>query len=203
MAIQERALDVDAVWELARLPEYDGRRLYLIDGELRTMSPVQRKHGNLASLLNYYLQGFVLERDLGEVHTEVGYYIPGDRSTLLAPDLSFVSRARIAGQPEDGFVPLMPDLAVEIASPYDTLSQIRRKAAIYLANGASLVWIVLPTAKGVDVCRSANGARLDIEFVAQSETLSGEDALPGYRLELARLFPIAASNPPAGVSSED
>ena len=83
----------------------------------------------------------------------------------------------------------MPDLAVETASPSESLQQIRRKAAIYLDNGTSLVWIALPDEKGVDICRSSDGARLDIEFVGADGKLSGEDVLPGFELELSRLFP--------------
>ena len=83
----------------------------------------------------------------------------------------------------------MPELAVEIASPSDSLAQLRRKARIYLDNGSLVVWIVLPSENGVDVCRSASGARLDIEFVGADGSLSGEDALPGFELELSRLFP--------------
>ena len=85
----------------------------------------------------------------------------------------------------------MPDLAVEIASPSDSLAHLRRKARIYLDNGSSLVWILLPSHKGVDVCRSAAGSRLDIEFVGQDGVLSGEDVLPGFELALTKLFPVS------------
>lgn len=84
---------------------------------------------------------------------------------------------------------VMPDLAVEIAAPGETLGHLRQKAVAYLRRGTSLVWIVLPSARGVDVCRSASGARLDIEFIGADGALSGEDALPGFELELSRLFP--------------
>ena len=114
---------------------------------------------------------------------------PGDRSTMLAPDVAFISHARLRQQPEDGFISVMPELAVEIASPNDSLAQLRRKAGVYLDKGSSLVWIVLPSQRGVDVCRSAKGARLDIEFVGADGKLSGEDALPGFELEVSRLFP--------------
>ena len=75
------------------------------------------------------------------------------------------------------------------ASPGDSLARLRRKAAIYLEKGARLVWIVLPYQRGVDVCRSAVGARLDIEFVGVDGELSGENVLPGFKLEVSRLFP--------------
>ncbi|MCY4540154.1 MAG: Uma2 family endonuclease [Chloroflexi bacterium] len=190
MTTQERLLDVDAVSELMRQPELADKRFYMIDGVIFEMSPVQRVHSRLASIVDFFLRGYVMSKDLGEVHVELGFYPAGDRSTLLAPDVAFVSHARLSQQPEDGFLSIMPDLAVEIASPSDTLAQLRHKAQIYLDKGSSLVWIVLPAEKGVDVCRSAAGARLDIEFVGQDGVLSGEDALPGFELALTQLFPV-------------
>lgn len=194
MAIQQQLHSVDTLWELTHAPENDSKRFYLIDGELFEMSPVNRTHARLTSLLIHFLQGYVLEKDLGEVHTEAGYHAPNDRTTLLAPDVAFVSHERLSKQPEDKFLSVMPDLAVEVVSPSNSIKQIRRKAAIYLDNGTSLVWIVLPADKGVDVCRSVQGSRLDIEFVGQSGKLSGEPALPGFELELVRLFPIAETS---------
>ena len=189
MVIRQQLHTVDSVRHLARTPEYNRRRFYLINGELFEMSPVQRIHSRLASRIDRIIGLFVEEHDLGETHVELGFYTAGDRTTLLAPDVAFVSAARLHDQPEDGFLSIMPDLAVEIASPSDSLAQLRRKAAVYLENGGNLVWIVLPAEKGVDVCRSADGARLDIEFVGADGALCGEDVLPGFALKLSRLFP--------------
>lgn len=188
MAIREQLLDVDTVVELMRQPEFADKRFYMIDGVIHEMSPVQRVHSRLAMRIGTYLSLFVEEHDLGEVHTEVGCYPADDRRTLLAPEVAFVSHANLRNQPEDGFLSVMPDLAVEVVSPSNSIRQIRRKARIYLDNGASLVWIVLPSKRGVDVCRPAAGARLDIEFVGADGVLSGEDALPGFELEVSRLF---------------
>lgn len=191
MATQERLLDVDAVSELMRQPEFADKRFYMIDGVIFEMSPVKRIHSRLATRIGSILLTFVDKRDLGEVHTELGFYPAGDRTTLLAPDVAYVSHARLSQQPEDGFLSVMPDLAVEIASPSNSLRQIRRKAKIYLDNGATLVWIVRPAEKGVDVCRFAAGVRLDIDFVGQDGKLSGEEILPGFELEMSRLFPAS------------
>ena len=172
-----------------RRPEFADKRFYMIDGDIIEMSPVQRVHSRLASMIDFFLRGYVMSKDLGEVHVKHGFRPPDDRNTMLAPDVAFISHASLCGQPEDGFISVMPDLAVEIASPNDSLAQLRRKARIYLDNGSRGVWIVLPSQTGVDVCRSASGARLDIEFVGVDGILSGEDALPGFALELSRLFP--------------
>ena len=192
MAIQEQLHTVDSVQDLMRTPEYNRRRFYLIAGRLIEMSPVKRVHSRLANRIGMFLGLFLEDTDLGEAHVELGFYPAGDRTTLLAPDVAYVSHARLSQQPEDEFLSVMPDLAVEIASPNDSLAQLRRKAQIYLDNGSSLVWIVLPAKKGVDVCRAAAGSRLDIEFVGADGKLSGEEILPGFKLEISKLFPPSA-----------
>lgn len=188
MAIQEKLYTKDDVWELSHRPENENKYFYLIDGELYWDMPPGGVHGSLALRIGYYLQAFVEKHDLGIGTVETGYYPPDDRHTLLAPDVAFISNARAPQPFPDKFVPTMPDLAVEIMSPTDSLKDLRRKAAVYLANGASLVWIVMPADKGVNVCRASAGAELNIEFIGRDGSLSGETVLPGFQLDLKLLF---------------
>ena len=195
MAIQQQLHSIDTIWELSHAPENDNKRFYLIDGELFSFPRAR-----------YYLQGLVLaslsftvhdyadQHDLGMTLLGVGHYPPDDLYTLLGPAIAFTSKARLPKPLLERYIPIMPDLAVEIASPGETLAQLRRKAAIYLDNGTSLVWIVLPAEKGIDVCRSAEGSRLDIEFLGQDGKLSGEQILPGFELEMTSLFPLAVAS---------
>jgi len=189
MAIQEKLYTVDDVWELSHHPENENKYFYLIDGELYWDMPPGGQHGTLAIEIGYHLRHFLESHDLGKVTAETGYYPPDDRNTLLAPDVAFISSSRAPQPFPKRFVPAMPDLAIEILSPTDSLAEVRRKAAVYLANGTRLVWIVLPAEKGVDVCRASEGTGLNIEFVGLEGSLSGEAILPGFELELKLLFP--------------
>ena len=193
MAIQERLYTVDDVWELAHQPENDNIHFELIDGELFQMAPPGLQHGNLAVEIAFYIRNYVKTRDVGLVTVETGYHPPDTRVTLLSPDVAFFSKERMPQSDPRKYVPIMPDLAVEILSPSDSLKQIRRKAAIYLDNGTSLVWIVMPQEMGVDVCRAGEGAGLQIDFFGQDSKLDGENVLPGFELELTLLFPSASS----------
>ena len=189
MVIKEKLYTIDDVWELSHRPENADRDCYLIDGELYwTMAP-GGEHGHLAFEIAYHLRLFLEKRDLGKGTVETGYYPPGSRHTLLAPDVAFISKTRAPQPFPKKYVPLMPDLAVEVKSPTDSLQEVRRKAAVYLANGTSLVWIVLPAEKGVDVCRASADSGLNIRFVGRDGNLSGEEVLPGFTLELTALFP--------------
>ena len=189
MAIQEKLYTVDDVWELSHRPENHDKYYYLIDGELYWDMPPGGEHGCLASELIFRLMSFAEGRELGAFTVESGYYPADDRHTVLAPDIAFISKSRAPQPLPKKYVPAMPDLAIEIMSPTDTLSEVRRKAAVYLANGTSLVWIVLPAKQGVEVCRASDSGGLDIEFVDREGSLSGEGILPGFELKLKRLFP--------------
>ncbi len=189
MAIQEKLYTVDDVWEFSHHPENENKYFYLIDGELYWDMPPGGEHGDLAGEIIFRLKSFAEGQEFGKFTVETGYYPPDDRNTVLAPDVAFISSSRAPQPFPKRFVPAMPDLAVEIVSPTDSLAEVRRKAAVYLANGTRLVWIVLPAEKGVDVCRASEGAGLNIEFVALEGSLSGEAILPGFELELKLLFP--------------
>ncbi len=194
MLIQQRLHSIDTVWELVLAPENDSKRFYLIDGELFSFPRARyRLPSMLIASLSACLQNHIDQRDIGGIVTlSTGYHPPNNLYTLLGPAIAFTSKARLPKPLEERYISVMPDLAVEIAAPGETLGHLRRKAVTYLNTGTTMVWIVLPAEKGVDVCRSVDGARLDIEFVGQDGKLGGEGILPGFELEMTRLFPPEA-----------
>ena len=103
--------------------------------------------------------------------------------------MAFLRYDRMPQPPTDKYVSVMPDLAVEIRSPFDTLSKARRKAEVYLRRGTTLVWIVLPKQEGVEVWRLDDSDHLRSEFLGMDDKLSGEAILPGFELEISLLFP--------------
>ena len=105
----------------------------------------------------------------------------------MRPDVAFRSKARMSGPARAGYVPTMPDLAVEILSPSNTLPELRRKAEVYLRHGTTLVWLVNPDEKTVEVWRMA-GDEATSETIAPDGALSGENLLPGFSLALDTLF---------------
>ena len=188
MALQQQTYSIDDVWRLAHQTSDDDKRFELIDGELFEMSPPGALHGYLAIRLGRFLDVFVEEHQLGIVTVETGHHPPGDRMTLLAPDIAFTSRERAPQPLPKRYMPLMPDLAVEIVSPGDVIKQLYEKAALYLRHGTRRVWIVRPAKKGVEVCRAEQDGGMTREWIGQDSILSGEPVLPGFRLALRRLF---------------
>ena len=184
MATKQRLYDVDAVWDLYCLPENDLKRFELIDGALIEMSGPGGTHGRIVIKLGRYLDIFVEENDLGYVTAETGHHPHGNRHTLLLPDVAFVSRERAPDPFPEKFVPVMPDLAVEIKSPSNTVSELREKAQLYLRHGAVLVWLVMPATQTVEVHRPESS----VQTLGPTDALSGGAVLPGFHLPLQALF---------------
>ena len=187
MAVQQRLYDIDDLWQIVCNAD-DDAHYELIEGEIIEMAPPGGEHGTLAGEIYYYFRLFDRDRQLGVPTVETGYHPLEDRSILLSPDAAF-TRAECAPNPfPKTWVPVMPDLAVEIKSPSNTMAELRRKAGIYLKHGTQLVWLVIPDSESVEVCRLDDTGEIQSEIVDSSGSLSGESVLPGFELELTKLF---------------
>jgi len=136
----------------------------------------------------YYFRLFDPQRELGVPTVDAGYYPPGKRDILLAPDAAFTRTERAPKPFPRAWVPVMPDIAVEVMSPTNTFAELRRKAAIYLQHGTQLVWIIIPVQQSAEVHRLGADGDIEREVIGPDGSLSGEDALPGFSLNLALLF---------------
>ncbi len=81
---------------------------------------------------------------------------------------------------QETFPPLCPDFALELRSKTDNMEPLRQKMQEYIDNGLRLGWLIDTKNKKVEVYR-VNQA---VEVLDSPETLSGEDVLPGFVLDL-------------------
>jgi Uma2 family endonuclease len=173
--------------ELLSLPD-DGSRYELIKGELKRMPPTGDEHGGVTMELAAMLYQYVKLNNLGRVYAaETGFKLESDPDTVRAPDIAFVSMKRIqaAGRIQ-GYRSGAPDLAVEVTSPSNTKREMAEKAKEYFAAGARLVWIVNPKLKSVIVYRSLS----DIITLTETDTLEGDEVVPGFQIPVAEIFAI-------------
>ncbi|MGH7550482.1 MAG: Uma2 family endonuclease [Gemmatimonadota bacterium] len=169
--------------EFERLPD-DGWQRELVRGHVIKEPPAGFRHSNLGVRLASLLQRFVDDCGLGEVTgADCGFILFDEPPTVRAPDVAFVAGDRLTFDTER-FAPLAPDLAVEIVSPSNTVSEIYEKAMNYLQAGTRLVWVVEPRSRSVTVYRSP----ADIRLLTGEASIDGEDVLPGFRLSLSALF---------------
>ncbi len=179
-AQQERLYTVKEFERLLEQPENRERLLQLINGEIVEKMPTE-EHGQIALLIGAALLAFVQPRKLGRVGVEVRHSVPDDQHNSRLPDVSFISGQRPLVKV--GSVPQMPDLAIEIKSPDNSLKELRERADYYLLNGTRLVWIFDPK-KRLVVTLTAD----DEEILLENDTLDGGDVLPGFALPLKDIF---------------
>lgn len=180
VAQKEHLYSVAEFEDLLNLPENRDRLLELINREIAEKMPTE-EHGEIQAFIVAALLAFVLPRKLGRVGVEVRHKMPNDDANSRLPDVSFIAgnRPRVT----EGSVLQMPDLAVEIKSPDDSLKTLRDKAHYYMVNGTRLVWIVDPAKRLVIVLTPD-----DEEILLDGETLTGGDVLPGFTLPLRDIF---------------
>jgi Uma2 family endonuclease len=171
--------------QLAQLPD-DGQRHELIEGVLTTMAPSSGEHAEIALDVGGPLRAYVKAHDLGRAYgAEGGFLVSRNPDVVLAPDAAFVSKERadkIGGV--RGFVPLAPDLAIEIISPNDLYTEVQEKVESWLRYGTRMVVALNPCHRTVAVRRSPTEVRhLTIDAV-----LDGEDVVPGWRIPVRELF---------------
>jgi Uma2 family endonuclease len=171
--------------DLFKMP-HDGFRYELVKGILRKMSPSGKKHGKIAMKIAAPLAHYVQERSLGEVYAaETGFKIASDPDTVRAPDVAFVLQKRAEAIGDiDGFLPGVPDLAVEVVSPGDSYAEVEEKVFEWLDAGAKMVVVANPRKKTLAVYRS----RRDIKVLTETDTLTGEDVVSGWKLPIQGLF---------------
>jgi len=165
----------------------DGSRYELYRGELVPMTPVSLQHGRVVIRFGRVLDEFVQRNGLGAVCTEVGFHLFQEPDTTWAPDIAFIAQSRVPqGSAAEKFVDFAPDLAVEVLSPWDTVTETTRKVETDLTAGVPLVWVVDPGTQRVTVYRSLQA----VKVLTPDQELDGGDVLQGFRLKVSEIFAI-------------
>jgi Uma2 family endonuclease len=123
---------------------------------------------------------------LGKVFdSSTGFKLPNgaDRS----PDVSWVRLERwntLTEEQKDSFIPLAPDFALELRSKTDVLKTVQAKMQEYMDNGVRLGWLIDPQSQRVEIYRQDR----EVEVLESPVSVSGEDILPGFSLDLSTLW---------------
>lgn len=174
-----------SIKDVERLSATD-RNYEVIRGELIEVPPAGFDHGDVALAVAAELRQFTRQSGIGRVAgAETGYILSEDPAVMLAPDASFVSTDRLPPREQRRrFLPLAPDLVVEVVSPNDSASYVQRKVVEYLKYGVRLIWIVDPTEQSVTVYDDVSGVR----FLGVDDELDGGDVLPGFNTAISAFF---------------
>ncbi|MGK7956271.1 MAG: Uma2 family endonuclease [Crocosphaera sp.] len=153
-------------------------------GELIIMPPVGAISGNRESEFNADVVIWNRQTKLGKVFSSSTVFIlpnGGKRS----PDVAWISNERwnkLTLEEQEKFAPICPDFVIELRSRTDALNQVQSKMQEYLNSGLKLGWLIDPQNQQVEIYRQNKPA----EIVLLPTTLSGENVLSGFSLELAQ-----------------
>lgn len=167
----------------------DGDRYELVGGRL-VEKQMGMKAAAIAGRVFRAVDRFLDSQPIGRAFPDgAGYQcFSDDREKVRKPDVSFVAKGRLPGdEVPEGHATVPPDLAVEVISPNDRYGEIDIKIGEYLAAGVKLVWIVSPDSRTVKVYRPGETA---IRVLRETDTLDGEDVLPGFRCPVGDLFAV-------------
>lgn len=152
------------------------------EGELLIMPPTGGETGRQNARINAQLWLWNEQTQLGEVFdSSTGFTLPNHANR--SPDASWVEKSKwiaLTAEQKEKFLPLCPDFVIEILSPSDSLFQTQAKMAEYLENGCRLGWLINRKNQQVEIYRVGQ----ETEILDSPLTLSGEDILPGFNLDL-------------------
>jgi len=169
--------------------KYRDLRLELTSsGELIVMPPTGMETGVRNADLTYQLMAWSKKDGTG-VCCDSSTLFTLPNNALRSPDASWVGREKwdsLTAQQKVSFAPICPDFVVELRSKSDRLAVLFNKMSEYIANGASLGWLIDPTTRRVYVYRPGE----EVVVLDNPETVSGDPLLPGFNLNLTELWSV-------------
>ena len=160
------------------------------DGELIVMSPTGGEAGRKNSRLTQQVRNWADSNGNGEVFDSSTVFVLPN-GARKSPDVSWLKLDKwnaLTLREKEGFPPVVPDFVIELVSPSDIKNQryedLQAKMQEYLDNGVRLGWLIEPSAKTVEIYRPNQL----VEVLNNPPTLSGENVLSGFTLDLSKIF---------------
>ena len=181
MVLTTRTYTAEDLW---RMPGDEPWELW--DGELRTVPGSGEAATRVALRIGARLLAYEDRTGLGVATGSDGSYVlfPNER-TVVVPDAAFVRHDRLPpARSTTRYLPVPPDLAVEVQSPTDEPADMAAKRALYARAGVPLLWWVDPAARTVTVHRPGHAPVV----LGETDVLAGEDVLPGLRIPVSEVF---------------
>jgi Uma2 family endonuclease len=174
--------------DLEAMPEIEGVRYEIIDGELYVSTAPSRDHQRVSVVLSSRLFYWTEMSHLGEVLTTPGLIFPGDQNVV--PDLIWIGDERAAhGFDDAGHLTVAPELVVEVLSPGRS-NEVRDreiKLSFYSRIAVDEYWIVDWRARQVEVFRRVEAELRLVEMLTGDATLTSP-LLPGFSCDISSLW---------------
>jgi Uma2 family endonuclease len=176
--------EADFVRLCAANPEWRLERT--AEGEIIIMPPDGGESGYRGQSIGAQLFAWAAAAGDGAAFgSSTGFRLPN--GATRSPDAAWVRGDRLAVLTRDqkrAFLPLSPDLAVEVRSPSDRMPELQAKMEEYLATGAQLGWPIDADARRVHVYRPGQ----PVVVLESPGVISGDPELPGFVLEMSDIW---------------
>ena len=117
--------------------------------------------------------------------SSTGFTLPN--GATRSPDASWIKLERwnaLTEEQKASFAPICPDFVIELRSSSDTLSSLQDKMQEYIANGASLGWLIDRKNRNVYIYRPNQEPKV----LNNPETVSGDPELQRFVLRMAKIW---------------
>ena len=117
--------------------------------------------------------------------SSTGFLLPN--GAKRSPDAAWVQLERwqaLTPEQQKRFAPLCPDFVVELRSASDQLLLLQRKMEEYLSQGLQLGWLIDRSQHQVYIYRPG----VEVECLDRPLGINGDPVLPGFRLDLTRIW---------------
>lgn len=147
------------------------------------MAPTNANTGKQNLKLCFFLELWNNKKRTGICFdSSTGFTLPD--GSVRSPDASWLAIEKwnaLSNNQKNQFAHICPDFVIELKSNADNLKSLTSKMHKWIKNGCALAWLIDLENKTVLIFRK-NGTIEKIEGFENS--LSGEDILPGFELEL-------------------
>jgi Uma2 family endonuclease len=154
-------------------------------GELIVMPPVSLDSSGKNLDLATDVAIWNRQTKLGKVYdSSGGFTLPN--GALKSADVMWLQQSKVDALPPNATFPeVIPDFVIELrSSKSDSLSKLQEKMMEYRDNGVRLGWLINPQQQKVEIYR----INREVEIMESLSTLSGEDVLVGFSLDLRSIF---------------
>jgi Uma2 family endonuclease len=155
-------------------------------GDLEIMPPTGAETGARNADLTAIMAVWAKQDGRGIVFdSSTGFLLPN--GAMRSPDVAWVLRARLSKlTPAEKryFLPLVPDLVIELASPSDSAEALMSKMSEWQSGGVAIGWLILPDQRQVwDYRPGREPVRMDAP-----QLLSDAQRLPALSLALDTIW---------------
>ncbi len=183
--IKEKENKLITVEELFNMELEEGYFYELLNGRIVKKQAPSPPHQKAVANLNWLINNFVRERDLGDCYTSpIDVFF--DKYNNTQPDILFIKKERLFIVTKDG-IQGQPDLIVEVLSPSTYRVDRIAKMKTYCEFGVSEYWIVDPNNKAIEVHFLENNAYVMTSIAVETGEVVSK-VLEEFKVDIEKIF---------------